>query len=246
MNRRRLVDIRSSYGSRTVYDHITDIIWNRVEHKVRGVMEKNPEAVELSKLIRETEKIQFKKEEEMAFQIDYGFTDDSGEDYPDYRFSQELYDGYVNFLKNYDQIVQACEERKKKIQETRFVFGRAKKLEQIEFEIKDKKRTYDYFMGIRKREEAYEDWKKDGNNIQLFEEQKARLAQMRGDAVEKLVSECFDQFPELMMYDFTGMSFSKDVLKAIEKEQKSRTLTTTKPEKKDKEKEEENQANQMQ
>ena len=246
MNRRRLVDIRSSYGSRTVYDHITDIIWNRVEHKVRNVMEKNPEAVELQNLIKETEKIQFKKEEEMAFQIDYGFTDDSGEDYPDYRFSQDLYDNYVNFLKNYDEIIQACEERKKKIQEARFVFGRAKKLEQIEFEIKDKKRTYDYYMSIRKREEAYENWQKDKKNGEVFKEQKEKLAQIRKAIVENLVAECFDQFPELMMYDFTGMSFSKDVLKAIENEQNSRTLTTTKAEKKDKEKEEENQAGQMQ
>ena len=197
MNRRRLVDIRSTYSGRTTYDYIRDIIWNRVEYKARQVLEQNPEAVELKNLINETKNIHFKKEDEMAFQVNYGFTDDSGEDYPDYRFSQELYDNYLNYINNFDKIIQECEERKKKIQTAKFVFGRAKKLEDIEFEIKSKKRTYDYYLSIRKREEAYENWKKDKKNGETFNEQKDKLAKIRKDIVDKLVSECFDHVPSL-------------------------------------------------
>jgi hypothetical protein len=60
----------------------------------------------------------FDKESEMAFQVDYGFTDDYGEDYPDYQFSEDLYNGYLNFINNFDNILADIEARKQKLMST--------------------------------------------------------------------------------------------------------------------------------
>ena len=95
-----------------------------------------------------------------------------------------------------------------------------------EFNIKDAKRTYSYYMGIYEREKKFkETWYKDGKFVDLNKEHKEKLAEIRKGVVEKLVSQCFDKHPELMMYDFYCTNFAKDVLQAIDKEQKSRTLT---------------------
>ncbi|MBQ8425615.1 MAG: hypothetical protein IJX17_06300 [Clostridia bacterium] len=231
MERKSLRNLRDSYRNNDEYSKVVDIIWKNVEHKVRSLMEKNPQAVELERQMHENNKTYFDKENEIAFLVDYGFTDDNGEDYLDHRYSEELYNGYHDFIKNYDSTMKDLETQKQKIKDAKFIFGRAKKLEEIESKIKDKTRTYNYYMSIYEREKKFQEtWFKDGKFVDLNKEHKEQLAEIRKGVVEKLVNECFEKYPELMMYDFRGTNFREDVLKAIDKEQKSRVLTTKKQE----------------
>ena len=188
MQKKQLRNMSDSYGNKGEYSRVTDIIWKEVEHKVRGEMQKIPRAVELESKISENNKTFFDKKEEIAFQVDYGFTDDYGEDYPDYQYSEELYKNYQNFLANYDTILANLEAEKQKIQSAKFMFGRARKLEDIEYKIQSAKRDYKYYKGIQEREQKFhETWYRDGKFVDLNKDYKQELAEIRRGVVEKLV-----------------------------------------------------------
>ena len=224
MEKRNLKRLGDSYKHRKEYEAVTNVIWKEVEHRVRNVMQTNPETAILENQILENNKTFFDRKEELAFQVNYGFTDDYGEDYLDFNYSQDLYDNYQYYLNNFDKILENLNNQKKKL-ETGFHFNKKKKLMEIDSKIESENKQYKYYMSIREREKKFEEtWFKDGKFVDLNKDAKERLASIREDAVKKLIEECFNKHPELMIYDFDGLKFRKDVLEAIKKEQQTRTL----------------------
>lgn len=224
MEKRNLRRMYADENQKKEYNEIVGVVKTNIESKVLEILKKNEEVVELQKKIDENQKVYFNKEEEIEFQVNYGFTDDYGEDYPDYRYSEELYKGYRNYLENFDKIL-ADLYKKKETLESKFAFGKKRKLEDLEWQIKDAKRTYDRYMKIYEREQKSQIWYKDGKLVDINKPYKDRISEIKAEIAVKIVEDCFNKYPELMLYDFKGTRFGEDIIKAIENEQKSRVLT---------------------
>ena len=145
MEKRNLKRLGDSYKHRKEYEAVTNVIWKEVEHRVRNVMQTNPETAILENQILENNKTFFDRKEELAFQVNYGFTDDYGEDYLDFNYSQDLYDNYQYYLNNFDKILENLNNQKKKL-ETGFHFNKKKKLMEIDSKIESENKQYKYYM----------------------------------------------------------------------------------------------------
>lgn len=229
-------------GGKEKYLEITNIVDLFVEKRINDEMKKIPEAVKIQSLIDENKLTFFNKEEEFAFLEDFGYTDSYGEDYTDIRFSQDMYDYYRYVVENYESILSNYENKKKEIESKKFAFNKKRKVSELDFAIENLKANYQTFLEVKEREDLFnKTWYKDVKFVDLNKENKQKLSVIRNGVIEKLVEECFNKNPELMLYDFSEMShyYGEDILKAIKKEQDSRVLVAESSNKKEQKKKQE-------
>ena len=105
--KKKLDDIRNSKE----YYAVMKIIEDEVFSKVREEMDKNPEVARLAKIIEQNNSCIFNRTYEREFQIDETFFD-GHEDITSYRYSEELYQEYRDFLKNYRSKLGVLEAKK--------------------------------------------------------------------------------------------------------------------------------------
>ena len=188
------------------YYQLTTILRKEICEEVKKLLESDEEAKKLCEIIENNNKTYFDKHNEDEFQTDYGFTDESGEDYMDWRFDQRLYDNYKRYTSNFDGVLAELEAEKTKLLKG-FHFGKKAKLERIENKIKQAHETHQRYMKIFEREQKFkETWQKDGKFFDINEEHVSHLRDISIPYIEKAVSECIDKHPELMVYSFDGYS----------------------------------------
>lgn len=233
------------------YYQITTILRKEICEKVKKSLESNEEAKKLCSMIEANNATYFDKYHEDEFLTDYGFTDDYGEDYTDWRFDESLYSNYERYVSNFDGVLAELEAEKARLQKG-FHFGKKEKLERIESRIKSAHKTHERYMKIHEREQKFnETWQKNGKFFDINEEHVRRLRDISIPYIEQAVAECIDKHPEFMLYDFNGYSvpgtysmfptlssYNKGerildclrhkVSSIIEKELSSRTLQTVK------------------
>lgn len=213
------------------YREITMYVEDEVQRKLKEVLSKDKEAVELNEKMKENNKTYFDKNNESLFQSDYGFTDDWGEDYPDYSFNQSKYDSYLKYVHNFPEILDKLNQEKAKL-ESGFHFNKKKKLADIAYRIEEAHKIREACLKVYEREKLFkETWYKDGKFVDLNAEYKEKLNEIKNRYVKQLAEECIDRHPELMMYEFEGTHLTPLVEKAITEAQKTRTLSTEKTKK---------------
>ena len=188
------------------YYQITTILRKEVFDRVKKLLESDEEAKKLTEIIENNNKTYFNKYNEDEFQTDYGFTDDYGEDYMDWRFDSRLYDQYKRYTTDFEGVIAELEAEKAKLQKG-FHFGKKAKLERLDARIKNAHETHQRYMKIYEREKTFKQtWQKDGKFFDINEEHVKRLRDICIPYIEKAVAECIDKHPELMVYSFDGFS----------------------------------------
>ncbi|MBQ8844464.1 MAG: hypothetical protein IJ008_00435 [Clostridia bacterium] len=201
--KKKLDDIRNSKE----YYAVMKIIEDEVFSKVREEMDKNPEVARLAKIIEQNNSCIFNRTYEREFQIDETFFD-GHEDITSYRYSEELYQEYRDFLKNYRSKLGVLEAKKHKL-ETKFHFFKNRRLEKVKQDIEKLRLKHEKYLKIYEREKLYQaTWEKDGKFVNINDEHFQKMVKISLPLFKKYFSECLNNHPELMVYDFDRVHFN--------------------------------------